>query len=58
MVKQKRGRKELPANERKVAVQLYITQQQVNNLGGLDQTKLLAIKYLTKNANKKLSTTG
>jgi len=50
MVKEKRGRKPIAPERKKIAVQIYLEQQTINYYGGIELTKQKLLRY----ANRKI----
>jgi hypothetical protein len=48
MVTEKRGRKPVAPEKKKVAVQIYLEQQSIDRIGGIDTTKLKLLNYIKR----------
>ena len=48
MVTEKRGRKPVAPEKKKTAVQIYLEQQCIDKLGGIDTLKLKLLNYINE----------
>ena len=48
MVTEKRGRKPVSPEKKKIAVQIYLEQQCIDKLGGIDTTKSKLLNYIKR----------
>jgi hypothetical protein len=48
MVTEKRGRKPVAPEKKKIAVQIYLEQQCIDKIGGIDTTKLKLLNYIKR----------
>ena len=48
MVKEKRGRKPVAPERKKIAVQIYLEQQSIDKIGGIDITKQKLLNYIKR----------
>ena len=48
MVTEKRGRKPVSPEKKKTAVQIYLEQQCIDKLGGIDTIKLKLLNYIKR----------